>query len=186
VEDTVFSTKSHVHVLSSKSLYDGRVIRLKLDRVVEPGGVEATREIVEHHGSVVIIPRLPNGRIVLVRQYRYATRKHLWELVAGSMEPGESIIRAARRELEEETGYRAASLKRVFSFYPSPGILTEEMHLVEAKDLTLAKPNPEDDERIEVAEFSKKQLDKLLSQKKITDGKTLVGLLWDRWRGGMR
>jgi ADP-ribose diphosphatase len=178
--------KSHVRVLSSKTLYNGRVIRLKLDRVIEPGGVEVTREIVEHHGSVVVIPRLPNGRIVLVRQFRYATKKHLWELVAGSMEDGESVIRAARRELEEETGYRAGSLKRLFSFYPSPGILTEQMHLVEAWDLTLAKANLEDDERIEVAEFSKIKIDKLLREKKITDGKTLVGLLWDRWRGGVR
>jgi ADP-ribose diphosphatase len=178
--------KSHIRVLSSKSLYDGRVLRLKLDHVVEPGGVKATREIVEHHGSVVVIPRLANGRIVMVRQFRYATQKHLWELVAGSMEPGESVIRAARRELQEETGYRAGSLKRLFSFYPSPGFLTEQMHLVEARDLTLAKANPEDDERIEVAEFSKNQLDKLLREKKIMDGKTLVGLLWDRWTGGAR
>lgn len=175
--------KSRVRVLSSKRLYDGRIVRLKLDRVVEPGGVEATREIVEHHGSVVIIPRLFNGHIIMVRQFRYATLSHLWELVAGSMDPGESILRAARRELQEETGYRAGSVKQLFSFYPSPGFLTEQMHLVEACDLTLAKASPEEDERIEVAEFSKTQLDKLLREKKIADGKTLVGLLWDRWRG---
>ncbi|TAM84731.1 MAG: NUDIX hydrolase [Acidobacteria bacterium] len=174
--------KPIVRVLSSKDVYSGRVLRLKLDRVIEPGGVEATREVVEHHGSVVIIPRLPNGSIVLVRQFRYATGTYLWELVAGSMEPGESIIRAARRELQEETGYRAGSLQRLFSFYPSPGILTEQMHLVEARNLKLAKAHPEDDERIEVAEFSKNQIDKLLRDKKIADGKTLVGLLWDRWR----
>lgn len=175
--------KSGVRVLSSKRLYDGRIVRLKLDRVVEPGGVEVTREIVEHHGSVVIIPRLTNGNIVMVRQFRYATQRHLWELVAGSMDPGESVTRAARRELQEETGYRAGSLKRLFSFYPSPGFLTEQMHLVEARDLTLVEASPEDDERIEVAEFSKIQLDKLLRENRIADGKTLVGLLWDRWRG---
>lgn len=183
MEDTVFGMKSDVRVLSSKRLYNGRIIRLKLDRVVEPGGVEVTREIVEHHGSVVVIPRLPNGNIVMVRQFRYATQKHLWELVAGSMDPGESVTRAARRELQEETGYRAGSLKRLFSFYPSPGFLTEQMHLVEARDLRLVEASPEEDERIEVAEFSKIQLDKLLREHKIADGKTLVGLLWDRWRG---
>ena len=172
--------KPEVHVLSSKSLYKGRVIRVKLDRVVEPGGLEASREIVEHHGSVVIIPRLPNGRILLVRQFRYAAGQHLWELVAGSMEPGESVIRAARRELQEETGYRAGSLKRLMSFYPSPGFLTEQMHLVEARDLKLSTAAPEEDERIQVGEFSRPQLDKLLRDKKIIDGKTLVGLLWDR------
>ncbi|HEV2245990.1 MAG TPA: NUDIX hydrolase [Terriglobia bacterium] len=175
--------KPHVRILSSKRLYNGRIIRLKLDRVVEPGGVEVTREIVEHHGSVVVIPRLPNGKIVMVRQFRYATQMHLWELVAGSMDPGESITRAARRELQEETGYHARSLKRLFSFYPSPGFLTEQMHLVEARDLSLVEASPEEDERIEVAEFSKIQLDTLLREHKIADGKTLVGLLWDRWRG---
>lgn len=183
MEGTVLGMKSGVRVLSSKRLYDGRIVRLKLDRVVEPGGVEVTREIVEHHGSVVVIPRLTNGNIVMVRQFRYATQRHLWELVAGSMDPGESVTRAARRELQEETGYRAGSLKRLFSFYPSPGFLTEQMHLVEARDLTLVEASPEDDERIEVAEFSKIQLDKLLRENRIADGKTLVGLLWDRWRG---
>jgi len=173
--------KSQVRILKSKSVYDGRVIRVKLDRVIEPGGVEATREVVEHHGSVVVIPRLPNGHIILVRQFRYPARKHLWELVAGSMEPGESVIRAARRELREETGYRAGTLKRLISFYPSPGFLTEKMHMVEAQDLKPSKANPEEDERIEVGEFSRAQLNKLLREKKISDGKTLVGLLWNRW-----
>ena len=172
--------RPNVRVLSSKRLYKGKVIQVKLDRIVEPGGVEASREVVEHRGSVVIIPRLPGGRIVLVRQYRYAARQQLWELVAGSMEPGESVMRAARRELQEETGYRARTLKRLFSFYPSPGILTEQMHLVEARDLTLSEASPESDERIEVADFSRDQIAKLLRNKKIIDGKTLVGLLWER------
>jgi ADP-ribose diphosphatase len=183
-EGTVFRMKSQFRVLSSKSLYKGRVLHVKLDRVVEPGGVEATREVVEHYGSVVVIPRLPDGSIVMVRQFRYAARKRMWELVAGSMEPGENVIRAARRELLEETGYRAGALKRLFTFYPSPGFLTEQMHLVEAGDLKLSEALPEEDERIEVAKFSKKQIDKLLWEKKIVDGKTLVGLLWERSSGG--
>lgn len=172
-----------VRVLSSKRLYNGRVVRLKLDRVIEPGGIEASREVVEHPGSVVVIPRLASGRIILVRQFRYPAGEHLWELVAGSIEPGESVLRAARRELLEETGYRARSVKRLLSFYPSPGFLTERMHLVEARDLTLSKAEPEPDEQIQVREFSRSQLDKLLRGKKIIDGKTLVGLLWDRSHG---
>lgn len=168
----------NLRILSSKSLYQGKVVNLKIDRVIEPGGVKTSREVVEHPGSVVIIPRLPNGRLILIRQFRYAIRKYMWELVAGTMEPGESIIRAAGRELLEETGYRAKSLKRLFSFYPSPGFLTERMHLVEASDLTLSAAAPEADERIHVAEFSRIQIEKLLRDKKINDGKTLVGLLW--------
>jgi len=179
--------KRNVRVVGSKSLYKGRVVHLKLDRVIEPGGVAVSREVVEHPGSVVVIPRLPNGRILLIRQFRYPARKRLWELVAGTMEPGESVVRAARRELLEETGYRAGSLKRILSFYSSPGFLTERMHLVEAQDLTLSTASPEDDERIQVVEFSRSQVDKLLRDKKIIDGKTLVGLMWDRWgRNGGR
>ena len=170
--------KTQIRVLKSKSVYKGRIIHVKVDRVVEPGGVEATREVVEHRGSVVILPRLSDGCIILVRQYRYAARRHLWELVAGSMEPGESVIRAARRELQEETGYRAGSLKRIFSFYPSPGFLTEQMHMVEASDLKLSTAAPEEDERIEVRAFSRTEIDKLIRNRKIIDGKTLVGVMW--------
>lgn len=174
--------KNNVRVLSSKKVYSGRVVHLKVDKVIEPGGVQATREVVEHGGSVVIIPYLPNGRIVLVRQFRYAARKHLWELVAGSMEPGESVLRAARRELLEETGYKAGSVKKLLSFYSSPGFLTEQMHVVEARDLTRSKAEPEEDERIEVKEFSRSEIDNLLRGKKICDGKTVAGLLWARWQ----
>lgn len=170
--------KQNVRLLSSKKLFKGRALDLKVDQVIEPGGVKAKREVVEHKGSVVIIPRLSNGHIILVRQFRYAAGKHLWELVAGSMEAGESVLRAARRELLEETGYRARSVKKLLSFYSSPGFLTEQMHLVEATDLTPASAQPEADERIQVGEFSKGQIDELLRDKKIIDGKTLAGLLW--------
>lgn len=180
-EDVTFLMKQDVRVLSSKRMYEGRVVHLKVDEVVEPGGVEATREVVEHGGSVVIIPYLPDGRVILVRQFRYAAGKYLWELVAGSMETGESVVRAARRELLEETGYRAGSVKRLLSFYSSPGFLTEQMHVVEARDLTLSKAEPEADERIQVKEFTRSQIDKLLREKKIADGKTVAGLLWARW-----
>lgn len=170
---------SKARLLSSKTLYRGRVFELKRDRIVEPGNITATREVVEHPGSVVILPLLANGHIVLVRQFRYPARDSLWELVAGSMEPGESVIAAARRELLEETGYRAGRLKRLLSFYSSPGFLTERMHLVEAQGLTLSQARPEPDERIEVKAFSKSRIQKLLREKKIRDGKTLVGLLWN-------
>lgn len=170
---------SKARLLSSKTLFHGRVFEVKRDRIVEPGSIVATREVVEHPGSVVILPLLSNGHVVLVRQFRYPARAFLWELVAGSMESGESVVRAARRELLEETGYRARRIKPLLSFYPSPGFLTERMHLVEARDLTLFQANPEPDERIEVKAFSKSQIQKLLREKKIRDGKTLVGLLWN-------
>ena len=167
-----------VRILESKTVYAGKIIQLKVDRITEPGGVEATREIVHHIGSVVVLPRLPDDRVVMVRQFRYAAGRSLWELVAGGIEADETAREAGRRELLEEAGYRARTLVPLVSFYPSPGFLTEEMHLVEARNLTRTKAQPEDDERIDVDIFDRQQLLKMLRRKKIQDGKTLVGLLW--------
>ena len=166
-----------LRVLNSRTLYSGRIVELTLDRVIEPGGVTADREVVRHGGSVVVVPHLPDGRLVLVRQYRYAARRWLWELVAGSLEPGETPRAAARRELLEETGYRARSTKLLRDFYSSPGFLSERMFLVEARGLTRSKAQPEEDERIEVGCFSQAQLIRMFHHQQIRDGKTLVGIL---------
>jgi ADP-ribose diphosphatase len=170
-----------ITLLKSETLYDGQVICVKRDRVIEPGGVRAVREVVEHSGSVVVLPQFPDGRILLVRQYRHPVRQYLWELVAGSIEKGESATRAARRELLEESGYKARMLKQILTFYSSPGFLTERMHLVLARGLTLTEARPEPDERIEARLFSWDQVTKLVRDKKIKDGKTLVGVLWLNW-----
>ena len=130
-----------------------------------------------HRGSVVIVPRLPDGRLILVRQYRHAVKETLWELVAGGMERGETPRQSARRELLEETGFRARVLKPLLEFYPSPGILSEKMHLVEASDLTPSKGQPDADERIEVGFFTVSQVVKMIRNNEIRDGKTLVGIL---------
>src|ERR1017187_4097320 len=164
--------------LKSKTIYRGRIVELKVDRVIEPGGVETTREVVCHPGSVVVLPHLPDGRLILVRQYRYAVKESLWELVAGGIERGETPRQSARRELLEEAGYRARVLKPLVEFYPSPGILSEKMHLVEAWDLTPGKGQPDVAERIEVGVFSLEEIVKMARSKKIRDGKTLVGILW--------
>jgi ADP-ribose pyrophosphatase len=166
-----------VRVLESKTVFRGRAVELKVDRVVEPGGVETTREVICHPGSVVVVPHLPDDRLVLVRQYRYAVRKPLWELVAGGMEPGETPRQGARRELLEETGYRAGRIEPLLEFYPSPGILSEKMHLVQAWDLVASKGQPDADERIETGIFTVHQIMKMIQGKKIHDGKTLVGIL---------
>ena len=164
-------------VVSSEILYSGRVLSLKLDEVIEPGGVKARRELVVHPGSVVVLPLLADGRVVLVRQFRYAARQALWELVAGSLGPRENVLAAARRELLEETGYRARMVRRLLSFYPSPGFLTERMHLVQARGLTPGQAQPELDERIEVGRFTRAELQRMVSSGGIQDGKTLVALL---------
>ena len=169
-----------LRILRSETIYRGRVVTLRRDKVVEPEGVEAVREVVFHRGSVVLLPWLEDGRLILVRQYRYAVRQRLWELVAGTMEPGETVLRAARRELLEEAGYRARRVRRLLSFYPSPGFLTERMHIVEARDLVASQACPEPDERIEVRRFTTAELDRLISNGEIQDGKTLIALLWSR------
>ena len=163
--------------IKSKSIYRGRIVELKVDRVIEPGGVETTREVVCHPGSVVVVPHLPDGRVILVRQYRYAVKESLWELVAGGMERGETPRQSARRELLEEAGYRARVLKPLVEFYPSPGILSEKMHLVEAWDLTPGKGHPDADERIEVGFFAVSKIIEMIRSNEIRDGKTLVGIL---------
>lgn len=164
--------------LSSKTVFKGRRVEVSVDRVREPGGVEAQRELVRHPGSVVVLPVLADGSILLVRQFRYAARQSIWELVAGGLEPGEKPLRAAARELAEETGYRARVFKRVLDFYPSPGILNEVMHLVEARGLMRGEARPEADERIQSRIFSVAELRKMAGANKIKDAKTLVGLFW--------
>jgi ADP-ribose pyrophosphatase len=165
-------------VLKSTEIYKGRLLQLKVDRIIEPGGVRAEREVVHHAGSVVILAHSDEGRIVLVRQYRYPAKHFLWELIAGGLEPGERPLAAARRELLEETGYRARQFRLVFDFFSSPGILTEKMFLVEATELTRSKARPDPDERIEVGHFTPVQVMKMIKSRQIRDAKTLVGLLW--------
>ncbi len=165
-------------LLKSRTIYRGRVLELKVDKVIEPGGVRATREVVCHPGSVVVVPILPDGRVVLVRQYRYAAKQTLWELIAGGLEARESVTRAARRELAEETGFRARRVKRLFAFCPSPGVRNERMVLMEARGLTPGEARPESDERLKVGRFTPRQLEKMLRTHRIRDAKTLVALLW--------
>jgi ADP-ribose pyrophosphatase len=174
----MFFVPKLLHVLKSTEIYRGKLLRLNVDRVIEPGGVRAEREVVHHAGSVVILAHSNDGRIVLVKQYRYAVRQSLWELTAGCIEPGERPLAAARRELLEETGYLAKKFRLLFDFFPSPGILTEKMFLVEATELTQSRAQPDPDERIEIGRFTPVQVMRMIKSKRIRDAKTLVGLLW--------
>lgn len=178
--------KSKAQILLSRTIYAGKAVTLKMEKVAEPGGVRAWREIVCHPGSVVILPHLPDGSLLLVRQYRHAARQSLWELTAGTLEPGENSLNAARRELLEETGYLARSWTHLFDFYPSPGLLSERMQLFEAQGLERRQARLEADKRIRVKRFSRAELRTMLRLGKIRDAKTLVGLLWmfdtARWR----
>jgi ADP-ribose pyrophosphatase len=172
------SSRSKAKILRSKMIYQGRVFGVRRDEVIEPTGVRATREVITHPGSVVVLPVLPDRRVVLIRQYRHATRQFLWELVAGRMERGEHPRRAAARELIEETGYRAKRFRVFLDVFPTPGFLEERMYILLAEGLTLGEAEPEEDEKITVKSFTRKELEKMIRTGTLRDAKSIAGLLY--------
>jgi ADP-ribose diphosphatase len=165
-------------VLSSQIVYEGKVFGIRRDELIEPTGVRTTREMITHPGSVVVLPVLPDGRVLLIQQYRYAARQFLWELVAGRIDAGETPRQAAERELIEETGYRAKGFKIFLEFFPTPGFLEEKMFLLLAEGLTPGKAQPEDDEKIVPRAYTHRQLEEMLRKKKLRDAKTIAGILY--------
>jgi ADP-ribose pyrophosphatase len=166
------------NTISSKIVFNGKVFSVRRDEVIEPSGVRATRDMIAHSGSVVVMPVLDDGKIVLIRQYRYAARQYLWELVAGRIDPGENVKQAAVRELIEETGLRAKKMRQFLEFWPSPGFLEEKMFVLLAQGVTQGEAHPEEDERIEAKAFSRAELKKMLQNGTLRDAKTISSLLY--------
>lgn len=172
-------------LISSKEITKNNIFRVTLDHAVDPGGFEIKRFIVQHRGSAVMMPVDQNNRILLVRQYRLPARGYLWELPAGSIEEGETALQTARRELVEETGYRARKWRKLAEFFPSPGFLSEKMTIYLATGLTEGQATPMEDERIEARWFTATQVDDMLRAGKIQDAKTIIGYLkWKRYFAG--
>jgi ADP-ribose pyrophosphatase len=170
-----------VEVLSSKIVFRGPAFSVSSDRVREPSGIVARRDLVRHSGSAVILAVDESGiepRLLLERQYRYAADDHLWELPAGRVDPGEKPLAGAKRELLEETGYRAANWKRALFFYPSPGFLDETMTVYLARGLKPGNAQPEEDEAIECQLTPLSKALAMVRSGKICDGKTIASLLW--------
>ncbi len=168
-------------IVSSKISYKGPVFQVTTDDVVEPGGVRARRDVIHHSGSVVVLPVDDTGRepkVLLERQYRHAAQSYLWELPAGRIDEGETELAAAKRELIEETGYRAKHWKRILNFYASPGFLGETMSIYLATGLRQGEAEPEEDERIVTRVFPLSALVDNVLRGKIRDGKTIAGVLW--------
>src|SRR5271168_1135624 len=165
-------------VLSSKTIYRGAIFGIRRDEVIEPTGVRATREVITHPGSVVVMPVLPDGRIILIRQYRHAARQFLWELVAGRIDPGENVRQAAARELIEETGYRAKRLRVFLDLFPTPGFLEERMYILLAEGLTPGEAEPEEDEKIVAKAYTRAELEKMIQRGVLRDAKSIAGLLY--------
>ena len=163
-------------ITSSKEVYRCRLFWVTEDEAVDPKTkFEIKRSVIRHNGSAVMMAVDEKKRVLLVRQYRLPAGKHMWELPAGKLDPGETPLQAAKRELIEETGYRAKKWEKLVSYFPSPGFVSERMHLFLATDLTAGDSHPMDDERIETRWFAKKELAEMIRTGKIEDGKTLVG-----------
>ena len=170
-------------IASSREVYKCNLFRVTEEEATDPDGFEIKRAIVQHKGSAVIMPVDEKGRILLVRQFRLPAAKSLWELPAGRLDAGEKPLQAARRELREETGYKARTWKKLASFWPSPGFVDEKMTIFLATDLTAGDAQPMEDERIECRWFTRKELDDLIRAGKIEDGKTMIGFLtWLRYK----
>jgi ADP-ribose pyrophosphatase len=167
-----------VRILSSKVIYDGKIFGIRRDEIIEPGGVRTTREVITHPGSVVVLPVLPDGRILMIRQYRHAARQYLWELVAGRIDAGESPRKAAARELIEETGYRARKLRSFLGVFPTPGFLEERMFILLAEGLIAGVAEPEEDEKIVSRAYDRKQLEEMIRRGKLRDAKSIAGILY--------
>jgi ADP-ribose pyrophosphatase len=169
-------------LLSSKRAYKGRVFDVYTDTVQEPNGLVLKRDVIRHNGSVVILAideskNAADPEVILERQYRHAVGDFLLELPAGRVEPGESLLAAAKREMIEETGYRAKKWTPLARYFASPGFLGEWMQIYLARDIREGAAKPEADEQIETLRIPLSEALKLVRMNKIHDGKSLIGLL---------
>jgi len=175
------SGKNNVKVISSKLSYEGPLFRVYTDEIVE-NGREVTRDVVRHNGSVVIlaIDDSKNKRdpmIVMERQYRHAAKEYLLEVPAGKMEEGEDALAGAKRELLEETGFKAKRWRKMVRYFASPGFLGEWMQVFNAEGLTLGDAEPEYDEQLEIEMMPLSKLLSMIEKGKIYDGKTLISVM---------
>ena len=167
-------------VIRRRLLYRGRVVTMTHDTIRWRDGRTFQREVIHHPRSVVLLPILPDGRVVLIRQFRAAIERFIYEIPAGTSEPGESLATCCRRELAEEIGYAARRFTPLCRFFPAPGVSTEEMVLYRATSLTrLAAPPPKDqDELITPRIVTAAQALRMVRTGRILDGKSMLGLLW--------
>jgi ADP-ribose pyrophosphatase len=179
-------------LLSSETVFEGSLFHVVRDHLIEPGGQAATRDVVRHNGSAVIlaIDNTKNKRdpwVVVERQYRHAAGRFLWELPAGKLEPGEDPLLGAQRELAEETGYRAKKWKPLVEYYASPGFVSESMKVFLAEGLTAGDTNLDDDEQIAFRLVKLSEILEMIEKGAILDGKTLSAvLLYARKLAGKR
>lgn len=176
------STYEHLHerTITSQPIYEGRIIKVKVDEVQLPNGKTAKREIVHHQGAVAVMPLTNDGKLVAVRQFRKPLERTIVEIPAGKLEPGEEPLACAIRELEEETGYVAQKMELLSTFYTSPGFADELLHVYVATGLTKGESRPDEDEFVDVLELTLEEAQELHRTGEIRDAKTVVALFaWE-------
>ena len=166
-----------LRVESEREIFRGRIIRLVRRRMILPNGRRTRFDIVEHPGAVAIVPLFANGDVMMLKQYRPSIREELFEIPAGTLEPGETPLATARREIVEETGYRARRWRKLGTFYTAPGFCTEKMHLYAARDLSPAHAEADADEILRPVRMKLKKAVEMVRRGKIKDAKSIAGLM---------
>ena len=169
-------------IVKHEQLYRGKIVSLHVDTIRQASGNTSIREVVSHPGGVVAVPILNDGRVILIRQFRYPLQKYILEFPAGKLDSDLSPRDTIARELEEEAGYHARLLTHECSFYTSPGISNELLHLFLARELEPVPQRLEEGEHISVEPCTLEECLARAVRGEITDGKTLLGLLWYQFK----
>lgn len=177
--------KFYEKTLATKEIFDGRVINLVVHDVELPDGNKSKREIVNHPGAVAVIAITKENKILLINQFRKPLEKSIVEIPAGKLEPGEDPLDCAKRELEEETGYKANDIELITSFYTSPGFANELVYLYFTDKIEVGEMNFDEDEFIEVMEVSLKEAEDLIDKQLIHDAKTMFAIQYLKLKGGL-
>ncbi|OGB87829.1 hypothetical protein A3J44_00100 [candidate division WOR-1 bacterium RIFCSPHIGHO2_02_FULL_45_12] len=163
--------------IKSESIYKGHLLGVRKDTVKTPGGREAVRDVVEHPGAVAIVAITDDQELVFVRQFRQPVGEIVLEIPAGVPKKGEAWLDAAKRELKEETGYRAGKIRKIFQAYTTPGYSNEVLEYYLAEDLVQLKPHPDEDEYVEVDLIDLETCVDMVKNGKINDNKTIIGIM---------
>jgi ADP-ribose pyrophosphatase len=166
-----------MELIGSRRVYEGRILNLRIDSMRTPRGEHAF-EIVEHSGAVAVIVAPTPDTLVLVRQFRPPLGAYTWEVCAGSIDPGEEPLDAAVRELREETGFRARSMRRLWTAYSAPGFCTELLHFFVTSDFEPGATDFDEGEDIETRAFDLEELHAMIREDRLPDAKTQIAVMW--------